>query len=101
MSPGHVLGSFMVFWLLVFGTLILYRLLSGQINLRGLLTDGRDFTPTRLQTLVLTIGGLLAYVTASLSAHKLMSPPAGTWLAYTASHVLYLGAKTRWAFFRG
>ncbi len=101
MSPGETFGAFMGMWLAAIGTLVIYRTFTGQIQLDGLLTtDGNTFSGSRLQLLILTVGGLVAYATASLTAHKLLPIQDGTVVLFAASHATYLAAKTHWAFFK-
>jgi len=83
----------LVVWASVLGALIAYRLLSGQINLAGVLTDGSDFSPARLQLLVSTVAALSAYVTASLSAHALVPIQNDLVALFALSHACYLGPK--------
>lgn len=100
MSPSDFLRGFMAAWLAAFGALLAYRLLTGRINLGGLLTvNGQTFSPSRLQLLIATVSGLAAYATASLSAHALLPVP-NEWLAlFALSHGSYLGPKAYRAFF--
>ena len=78
--------------------LVLYQLLTGKINTRGLLDDklaGRRLTPERLQLLVLTVGAATYYL-LQVIGHPTYLPslPQELLLALGGSNALYLGAKT-------
>lgn len=94
MSPADILKASLAVWLAATGLLLGYRLLTGQINLAGVLTvDGKAFSPSRLQLLVVSVTGLVAYATASLSAHA-MVPVQNDLVALLAlSHATYIGPK--------
>jgi hypothetical protein len=99
MTPPEFFKSFMAVWLAALTLLIGYRLLTGRIRLAGVLTaDGSAFSPSRLQLLAVTVGGLATYATACLSA-KQMLPVQGDLVAlFAASHAIYLGPKIYTAF---
>jgi hypothetical protein len=81
-------------WLVSVVMLIAYRILTGKISLRGLLTiDGDRFSPERLQLLLMTLGLLTIYVQDAVSSWSMR--PASDELAtvLAASQVLYLGGK--------
>ena len=70
-------------------------LLLGRIRILGVLRDKRTggFSPSRLQSLAVTLGGAATYLGMVLSEGKLMDPPVELVVALGGSHSLYLGAK--------
>jgi hypothetical protein len=101
MSPGACFEDFIALWLAAVGLLLGYRILTRQISLAGILTvDGDTFSPTRLQLLLVTVSGLTAYATASLSAHTLLPIPNSLVAVFAFSHAAYIGGKTHSTFFR-
>lgn len=97
--PANFLAGFLAAWLAATGLLVGYRLLTGQINLGGLLTvEGETFSPARLQLLVTTVSSLAAYATASLSAHAMVPIHNGLLAVFALSHASYLGPKAYRAF---
>lgn len=89
----------MLFLLTALIVVISYRLLTQQINTKGLLLDktsGRAFSPGRLQMLVVTLGIALYYVLMVLDTKdtgKLPDMPNEFLVALGGSHVFYLGGK--------
>lgn len=83
--------------------IILYKILSGSIDLNGLLTgDRRDgsefFSPGRAQLLAFTIMTAFNYlmeVVRSPSLQALPTIPHSTLAILAGSHLLYLGGKAR------
>jgi hypothetical protein len=81
------------------GVLITYGLLTGTINMSGLLLDktsGRAISPGRLQLLIVTLTIALYYllmVIDSKDTGKLPDLPNEFLVALGGSHVLYLGGK--------
>lgn len=83
------------------GSLVLiaaYQMLTGHINLRGLLTESgsSEVSSARLQLLVLTLAGALYYIYITASAGKLPEIPQELLLLLGGSHIVYLGNKTLW-----
>ena len=78
---------------------VAYRLLTGAINMRGLLRDKmseRAVSPGRLQLLMTTVGGALYYLTLVLSNTKpgeFPEIPKELLLALGGSHAFYLAGK--------
>lgn len=98
MTPGKLLdlvvGSF-VFAVMV---IVLLQMLTGGINLRGLLgaKDGSaNVSPERVQLLALTITAGLAYINQVANAHGTSLPDVNSnWLyLYGGSTSLYAAAK--------
>ena len=94
MRPGYFLGCFLAVWLAAVVILIAYRILTGRISLQGLFTmDGDQFSPERLQLILVTVGLLAAYAQQALGA-GLMPPVSSVVIAvFAASHAVYLGGK--------
>jgi hypothetical protein len=102
MGEGLLLGRLLV---AVFAALVLviaYRLLTGQIDRRGLLTTAREQAaePDRAQMLVLTMIGAGAYAMLGVrhlamvaQIPALPDPPSWLVIGLGASHALYLAGK--------
>lgn len=100
MLPGEFFKGFMILWFAGLGALLGYRLLTRQISVAGILTvDGHTFSPSRLQLLLVTVSGLAAYATSSLSAGTLVPISDGLVAIFAASHAGYIGAKVHSAFY--
>lgn len=89
----------MFFLLTLLVVIVGYRLLTGQINTKGLLQDKQDksggkFSPGRLQMLIATLVVAIYFVTQVLETQKLPELPREFLLALAGSHLLYLGGKT-------
>jgi hypothetical protein len=75
------------------------QLLSGQINMRGLLTgkkgDGTEyFSPERVQLLLFTLGTAYQFLSSVLRDPSQFPVVSDSWiLLFGGSHVLYLGGK--------
>jgi hypothetical protein len=94
MNPGYVLGWFLPAWLSAVMILIVYRILTGRISLRGLLTtDGDRFSPERLQLLLITFATLAAYLENAVSINAMATLPNELVVVLAGSHALYLGGK--------
>ena len=78
-----------------------WKLLTGRINLRGLLSDGpgRPISPTKAQMLVISGGAVLAYlqqVGATLGGsapNALPQPSDAVLMAFGGSQLVYLGGQ--------
>jgi hypothetical protein len=91
-----VLRYEMIFVLTALAVIISYRLLTGQINLNGLLRDktsGRAISPGRLQMLIVTLVIAIYYVLEVFQTQKLPNLPHEYLLALGGSHLFYLGGK--------
>lgn len=80
---------------------IAIQLLTGKINMRGLLRDRRDgqLSPGRIQLLVVTLTGSLSYFAQAIHAQGgLPAPSPELLLALGGSHALYLTGKFGSAF---
>jgi Na+(H+)/acetate symporter ActP len=100
MLPGEFFSGFMVLWLAGLSGLLLYRILTRQISITGILTvDRNTFSPSRLQLLLVTLSGLAAYATSSLSAGKLVPITNSEIAIFAASHATYIGAKAHSALY--
>ena len=88
-------------WILLvaLASVVSYQLLTGGINMRGLLRDkmsGRALSPGRLQLLVSTVSGALYYlmlVFGNQEAGEFPPVPNEIILALAGSHAFYLGGK--------
>src|SRR6266853_2477017 len=94
-----VLRYEMLFMLTGLILIVGYRLLTLQMNTRGLLrnkSSGRAFSPGRLQLLVVTLGIGLYYMLTVFESRKtnaLPHMPNEFLVALGASHTVYLGGK--------
>jgi hypothetical protein len=82
--------------LTVLAAIIAYRLLTGQINTRGLLRDkvgGRAISTGRLQLLVVTLLIMIYFVMEVLETKKFPNMPQAFVLALGGSNLFYLGGK--------
>lgn len=94
MLLGYALQWLIVFLMTAFGVRILYGLLIGEIALSGLLTmDGNRFSPERLQLILVTVAGVIAYVGSSVSAGTIVEIPDSLLVLFGVSHSVYLGGK--------
>lgn len=78
--------------------IVLYRLMTGTINLHGLLkdTENKSFSPGRLQLLLVTVGSAIFYFSSILSnpnPESFPPVPAELLLIVGASNAGYLSAK--------
>lgn len=88
-------------WFLLLGlvAVVLYQMVTGRINTKGLLNDtsgNRGFSPGRLQLLIFTLGGALYYLMLAFDRKgpaKLPELPTEFLLAMGGSHLFYLGGK--------
>ena len=85
--------------------IITFKLLSGQINTRGLLEDKETgtFSPGRLQLLIVTLGGATFYffeIVGVADTGTLPLVPAELLLIIGGSNVGYLGGKIYSKFFK-
>jgi hypothetical protein len=79
--------------------LVSYRLVTGEINTIGLLSDKwtREFSPARLQLLVATVlaaGYWFLKVLNPAAGNQLPDVPQDLLLLLGGSHTLYLGSKS-------
>lgn len=87
--------------------IVIFRLLAGRINTRGLLQDKQtaktgNFSPGRLQLLIVTLGGAAFYFSEIVGAADTGAlPPVPDELLLIAggSNVTYLGGKIYSKFF--
>lgn len=94
-------------WLLLGGLALVvgYQLLTGRINMQGLLDDkvSRKPSPGRVQLLVFTVAGAGYYILLTLenAASGLLPPiPAEMLWLVGGSQLAYLGGKARSHLFR-
>lgn len=86
-----------LFFLTALAGLVFYRILTGQINIAGLLRDKineRAISPGRLQLLLGTLAVAIYFISQVSQNHRLPDLPSGYLIALGASHALYLGGKT-------
>lgn len=91
-----VLRCEVFFALTALAVIIAYRLLTGQINTRGLLRDkvgGRAISPGRLQLLIVTLFIIGYYVMEVLETKKFPNMPQSFVLVLGGSNLFYLGGK--------
>jgi hypothetical protein len=91
-----VLRYEMFFVLTALAVIIAYRLLTRQINTKGLLRDkvgGRAISPGRLQLFIVTLLIAIYYVEQVFQMQKLPNLPHEYLLALGGSHLFYLGGK--------
>jgi len=86
----------MFFLLASLAAIVGYRLLTGRINTKGLLTDKvtHEFSPGRLQMLIATALVAIYFIVQVLETEKMPQLPQEFILALGGSHLLYLGGKT-------
>jgi hypothetical protein len=88
-------------WIFLLGlvAVISYRLLTGRINMKSLLSDKstrRQFSPARLQLLLFTLGGALYYLILIIENKRqgrFPDIPNEFLLLMSGSHTFYLGSK--------
>ncbi len=87
-------------FLVVLAALVVYRILTGTINAKGLLADKErgTFSPARLQLLLFTLTGAGAYLSSLLEAaaagrYAFPDVPQELLLILGGSQAFYLGAK--------
>lgn len=84
------------FLLVLFGVVVV-QLLTGQINLSGLLIKkegDRSFSPERVQLLLATLAAASQYLSQVLNDPTQLPEVPNSWLAlYGGSHALYLGRR--------
>jgi hypothetical protein len=84
------------FLLTALAAVIAYRMLTRQINTRGLLQDkvgGRAVSPGRLQLLVVTLVIAVYCLVGVYQTQQLPDIPQELLLGLSASHLFYLGGK--------
>ena len=85
-------------WFLALASVVFYRLLTGDIAIRGLLCElgGDAVSPERVQMLIGTMVALSYYVTLALSTDDpttLPTPPVWVIALLGGSQTLYLAGK--------
>lgn len=80
-----------------------YRILTGQINTRGLMAskgNQEGFSPARVQLFVLTLAGVVGYLTRLFdNSTRLPDIPQDLIAAMGASNLFYVASKARsWLF---
>jgi hypothetical protein len=93
MTPGTALGWFLQAWVLAVAVLVMYRVVTRQIPLDGLLsTHHGHFSPERAQLFFVTVGALIAYAANALQTKSMGAiPDLATLLA--ASNAIHLVGK--------
>ena len=88
-------------WVILGGlvAVVIYQLVTGRINLGGLLYSGKPgkdavYTPERAQLLIVTIAAALFMLGGVLSEHAFVELPEEFAFAFFGSHGIYLGSKT-------
>jgi hypothetical protein len=86
----------MFFVFVALASIVGYRMLTGHINTKGLLLDKvtKEFSPGRLQMLIITAFVAIYFVVQVLETEKMAQLPQEFVLALGGSHVLYLTGKT-------
>ena len=97
-----------LFFILALAATVIIQILTGAINTRSMLSGnvrgstrkGGQFSPQRLQLLVLTLGAALFYLTQLLEIHSARFPEIDQNLVALmgGSNAIYLGGKAynRW-----
>ena len=102
----HAIESIVFGFLFSLAAIISFRLLTGEINTRGVLrtkspTGDHELSPARVQLLIFTLataGTYLSEVLASLGSGELPDVPESLLAVLGGSNVFYLGTKA-YAFF--
>jgi len=105
-SLPHVIELVVLGFLFCLAALISFRLLTGEINTRGVLrtkspSGDHEISPARVQLLLFTLaaaGTYLSEVLASLGSGRLPEVPESLLAVLGGSNVFYLGTKA-YAFF--
>ena len=97
-------------WLLLGGLafIVAYKMLTGGINMKGLLDDKKDkqtagFSPPRVQLLILTLSGAGYYLLLTVNngyPTEFPEVPQELLALVGGSNLVYLGAKARSMLFR-
>ncbi len=103
MDPAHFIRLSLAIFLAALALLVAFQMLTGAINLRGLLTDKVSgvFSPGRLQLLAATAMGAGWYLMQALSGKSVLTLPDMPGELLTAiggSNALYLLGKLRSAY---
>jgi len=92
--PGELLSVFLQAWLFSLVALIVYRTATGQIDLRGLLTDSNgQFSPERGQLLLASLTSVAVYAQDALRENGLVEPSAVVLSGFAGSQALYVATK--------
>ena len=93
--PSLALEIGLIAWLSAFGALLLYKVLTGQISLSGLMLDqpGDRVQADRLQLLVGSIAGTAVYVGLAIKAGGFPEIPEWMLTLLGGSQGLYLFGK--------
>jgi hypothetical protein len=91
---GHFLGVFLVAWLFSLALIVFFKLLTGQINTRGLLSDAQgNFAPERAQLMLATFASAFAYAQTAFAENEMVNPSTVVLSGFASSHVLYVASK--------
>jgi hypothetical protein len=92
---GTFMHYFLMVWLAALAALVGYRLLTGKINTRGLLSDSetRTMSPERIQLLITTVVSVAAFSQDALAHQKFSDPSALMLSGVAGSQALYVAGK--------
>jgi hypothetical protein len=98
LQPAELATISIAGWLAGAAALVFYGLMNGAIRANGILRDGTtcEVTPDRVQLLIVTLSGTIAYVIDALDhlgAEKLPEISPGMLTAVGASQLLFLIPK--------
>jgi hypothetical protein len=81
-------------WLFSLFAIVGYKLLTGHINLHGLLShrDG-GFSPERAQLLIATLASVVAYAQQAIAAGEMSEPSTLVLSGIAGSQTLYVAGK--------
>jgi hypothetical protein len=92
--PGNLLARYLLVWTSIIILLVAYKAATGQINLRGLLSDDAgQFSPERAQLLLTTLAGVTAFTQFALENGISKDPPTLVLAGVGGSQALYVVAK--------
>jgi hypothetical protein len=85
-------------WFLLIGliSIVVYRILTGQINTKGMLTESNGsgkINPARLQLLAITVGSAFLYLIQVAENPSKFPDPQVMLVALGGSNVVYLATK--------
>ncbi len=99
MNPANFMYETAIAFLAALAVIVAYQMLTGSINLRGLLQDGnRNLSPGRIQALLATLTGGATYLLAvksNLQAQALPAAPGELLAVMGGSHAIYLLGKLK------
>lgn len=97
MNPANFMYGTAIVFLAVLAVIVAYQMLTGSINLRGLLQDDHgSLSPGRVQALLATLTGCATYLLALKGNTQALPAAPGELLALMGgSHTIYLLGKIK------